>query len=102
MLKTLQIFKKLGLLNSYFVYSSSNKFSVVKVSPFFYRKTAFFKKVKLVTTPSKKFFVKISTLRIISKSIGTAIIILETSKGLLTHQEALKLGLSGIILFIIN
>ena len=102
MLTTLRIFKKLGLLNSYFVYSPTSKFFLVKVSPFFYRKTAFFKKVKLVTTPSKKFFVKISTLRIIAKSVGTAIIILETSKGLLTHQEALKLGLSGIILFIVN
>jgi len=35
------------------------------------------------------------------RSFGAATVVLETSKGVLTHQEALSLGIGGTLLFII-
>jgi ribosomal protein S8 len=35
------------------------------------------------------------------RSLGAATLILETSRGVLTHQNALKLGIGGTLVFII-
>lgn len=102
MLKVLRLLKKIGLLNSYLLNGGSNKFSKVKISPFFYRNSAFFKNIRLVTTPSKCFNIRLRTLQIVCKSLGESIIILETSRGILTHKEALKLRVSGKILLVLS
>ena len=102
MLKILCLFKKLGVLNSYLLVNHTCKLSKVKISPFFYKNSSFFKNVKVVTTPSKRFNIKLKTLQIICKSVGESIIILETSKGILTHKEALKLRVSGKVLLVLS
>ena len=105
MTKSLILFKKIGLLNSYYIYASIFKNTTIKkikVSPFFYKDSPFFKKVSLVSSPSKTFSIKLKTLRIVAQSLGTTIVILETSKGLLTHREALRHKIGGKILFVIN
>lgn len=102
MLKTLNLLKRLGLLNSYLLQGPSRKSSLLKVSPFFYKNSSFFKNIKLVTTPSKRFNVQLKSLRILEKSLGESIVVLETSKGILTHREALKLHLGGKVLLVLN
>lgn len=96
----LSIFKKLGVINTHLIISNSKK--LIKISPFIYRQSPFFKNIRLVSTPSKSFTVKLSTLRILDKSIRQTIIILETSEGLLTHKDALRRGISGRILCVIT
>jgi ribosomal protein S8 len=97
------MFKKIGLLNSYYIYTLKNtRFKKIKVSPLFYKDSSFFKKVKLVSTPSKTFSINLNSLRIVAHSLGTTIVILETSRGLLTHKEALNQKIGGRILFVIN
>jgi ribosomal protein S8 len=63
---------------------------------------SFFRRVKLVSTPSKRFNLKLRTLQILSKSLGETILILETSFGTLTHMDALRLKTGGKILLVIN
>ena len=41
------------------------------------------------------------SLLLMRRSLGAATVVLETSKGVLTHQEALSLGIGGTLLFII-
>ena len=94
------IFKKLGLINGFLVISKNKK--LVKISPFFYKKTAFFSGTKLISTPSKVFTVKLSTLILLNRSLGSTIIILETAKGLLTHTEAIRVGTGGKLLCTIS
>jgi len=74
----------------------------VKLAPFFYKNSTFFRGVRLISTPSKLFFIKLSALNIIEKSLGSTVLLLSTSRGLITHKEALKLGLGGIALFLIS
>ena len=101
-LRILYLLKKLGVVQSYSTFTKLSLFKVIKLSPFFYRNTSFFRCVKLVSTPSKRFNVKLRTLQILTKSLGETIIVLETSQGILTHIDALKLKLGGKILLIIN
>jgi len=80
----------------------SKKKKLLKISPFSYKKLPFFKHLRLVSTPSKAFTIRLTTLRILDKSIGQTIIILETSHGLLLHKAALKKQVSGRILCVIS
>ena len=102
MIKILRLLKKIGLINSFLIFKSTSNFQFVKISPFLYKKSTFFKGIKLISTPSKQFNIKLKTLKILNQSLGETILILETSKGYITHYEALKKQLSGKLLFIIN
>lgn len=55
-----------------------------------------------MSTPSKRFNVKLKTLKIMDISIGKSLIILETSRGFITHKEALRLGISGKLLLFLS
>jgi ribosomal protein S8 len=99
-LKLLLILKKLGVINACIIVSGKNKY--LKISPFIFKKTSFFKHIKLVSTPSKTFTIKIKALRIINMSIKQTILLLETSQGIMTHKEALKYNISGKILCVIS
>ena len=102
----LQLIKKINKLKDEFRIffvgpNCKEKKKLIKISPFIYKKTPFFKNIRLVSTHSKVFTIKLPTLRVVQKSLGQAIMVLETSKGLLTHTEALKLNVSGRILCVI-
>ena len=45
--------------------------------------------------------IKKHSLLLMRRSLGAATVVLETSKGVLTHREALSLGIGGTLLFII-
>jgi len=70
----------------------------MKISPFIYKQSSFFKSVKLISTPSKTFTVKLKALLIIQKSLGGSLLLLETSKGIITHKEAVRLKIGGKLL----
>lgn len=99
-MKLLLLFKTCGVINSSFIVSKNKK--LIKISPFIYKRSSFFKGVKLISTPSKVFNIKLSSLRIVNRSLGGTILILETSKGIMVHTEALKRGVGGRMLCIIT
>jgi len=80
---------------------SSNQLSI-KFTVLFYKNSPFFKKIKLISTPSKQFFITKSALKLSQKVFKTSLIIISTNKGLLTHQEADALGLGGKVVYIVN
>ena len=48
------------------------------------------------------FTIKYKSLRILERSIGETILILETNKGIITHKEASNLKIGGKILCILS
>ena len=94
--RLLLVLRKCGVLNSSILVSKSK--SLIKISPFVYKKSSFFKGIKLISTPSKSFTIKLKALHIIQKSLGGSLLLLETSKGIITHKEALRLKISGRLL----
>lgn len=102
MIHILHLFKRLGLINSFLLINTTQKHLLIKLSPLFYKSTPFFKSVRLVSTPSKRFNLKLKTLQILEKSLGETTVILETSQGIITHRDALKLKIGGKILFVLS
>jgi ribosomal protein S8 len=94
------LLKSVGCLNSVVVISKSRK--LLKISTLFYKNKSFYRGVKLLSTPSKSFFVKLKTLKLLHKSLGNSVLVLETSKGLVTHTLALRMQVSGKLLCILS
>ena len=101
-LQVLTLLKRIGVIQFYIISKSFGSTKLIKLSPFFYKDTPFFRRIKLVSTPSKRFNLKLRTLQILNLSLGETIVVLETSHGIITHTDALKLKIGGKILLVIN
>ena len=105
MLPLLKAMHKVGCISRY-VYITKYKKNlhlkyVILTIPFFKQKP-FFKSVRLVSTPSKKYNISLKALRLISNSLRSSYAILSTPYGVITHREALKLQTGGLIICIIH
>jgi len=87
-----------GVISNFLIQSNRT----IKLTAFFYKNSPFFKKINLISTKSKSFFIKHQSLKIVQKLLKASIIILSTRLGLVTGKEALQLGLGGKIIFLIN
>ena len=74
----------------------------IKFTVFFFKSTPFFKNIRQVSTPSKKFTITVETLKLITPIFKTSVFILSTPFGILTNKEALRLKTGGQILFMLN
>ncbi len=74
----------------------------IYLTVFFYKNTPFFKSFRLISTPSKQFRTTLNALKLLSKSLGSSTLIISTSRGLLTHDNAIKYGIGGTLLFILS
>lgn len=101
-LKLTLLLVKLGLINFPHIVKKSPIKWLMKVSPFFYKRTTFYSCIRLVSTPSKSFTVTLKTLQILSHSLGESTIILETSLGFMTNQDALRHKVGGRILLVLS
>lgn len=99
-IKLVHTLHRLGVIKS-FRLSKRNKNYYITLSPFFYKSSTYFSKVKLVSTSSKKFYISYWALRFVDKSVGNSIYVLSTSKGLLTHKECMKFKIGGVLLFLV-
>ena len=101
-LNLIKLFYLIGCIFRYKIISLANGKKYIKISLFFYKNKTFFKLIKLVSTPSKLFYISYNSLNIITKSLKSSILILSTSKGLMTHISANKLKIGGLLIFTIS
>ena len=71
-------------------------------TPYYYKQTTFFKRVQLISTISKKFTISFKALTILDKSLKNSILLIETSRGIITHKEALRCHIGGLLLCLIS
>jgi len=100
-LKIFTLLHKVGSIKD-FVITGNLPLKKIRFSVFFYKNTPFFKNIKAVSTPSKKFFISKKGLSLLLKGSKSTIFILSTNKGLLTAEQALSLGVGGTLLYTIN
>ena len=94
----IKFLKSLGVVVDYrLVFQKNRKFIVYSV--FFYKNSNFFHRIRCVSTSSKKFYITYRALCIASSYLNSTTIILSTSRGLMTHFQALKFKIGGLILF---
>ena len=93
-----------GAITSFIILNSScnQKKTLIKFTVLFYKSSPFFKNIKLISTRSKQLFITKKALLLTQKVFKSSLIIISSSKGLLTHHEATKLGVGGKIVYIIN
>lgn len=56
------------------------------------------KNIKLITKPSRTYYISLKALNLLNKRSGTSLYILSTSRGIFTHKEALEKKISGFLL----
>ena len=81
--------------------STTSKQMYIKFTVFFYKNISFFQKLIQVSTSSKSFYITNKSLKLTQKIFKSTIIFVSTSKGYLTHKEALSLGLGGKIIYLL-
>jgi ribosomal protein S8 len=101
----IKILSDIGCVHRFLVLNHSKSLKVkyfIWLSVFFYKNTPFFKSFRLISTPSKRCTISYKALSLLSLSIGSSVIILSTSQGLITHREALKKKTGGLLLYILS
>ena len=101
-LRLLKVLHKGGCLSYSLVRRVGSDRRYIMFSPHYYKQTTFFKHVRLISTISKKFTISFRALTILNKSLKNSIILLETSSGIITHKESLRLRTGGLILCLIS
>jgi len=101
----IQVLADIGCIHRYLI--ASNKLSKynnynIWLTIFLYNNTPFFKSFRLLSTPSRRYTISYKALRILSVSIGASTIILSTSFGLITHEDALERRIGGLLLYILS
>lgn len=100
--RIIKVLFRLGFIHKYLIVFNTNKVPThVWVTFFFYRNTPFFKTLRIVSTPSKKFYISATSLRVLNKVTKWSVILLSTSIGVISHAEALKRNIGGLIIGIV-
>jgi len=68
------------------------------MAPTYYKRTPLTKHITLLSTPSHSLFISYKALVLLKKRLGVASYLISTSHGIITHQEAVRKKLGGILL----
>jgi ribosomal protein S8 len=97
----IKLLYNLRVIQNYFVLSKNEKKYVV-FNSYYYKNTPFFSHFRTVSTPSKPHSISLKALKIVNKSLGNSIILLETDKGVIAHSSALSHKIGGKIIGVIS
>lgn len=95
LLKTLY---RLGVIGNYYFSINARSERLLIIYPTYYKLTPLSKHFRMLSTPSHTLFISYKALRLLNKRVGSAAYILSTSVGILTHHEALRKKIGGILL----
>lgn len=90
------------IIQSYLITKDNRSFKYITFCSYHYKNTPFFSHFKIISTPSKCQLISLSALKVISKSIGNSVLILETDKGIINHTSALSHKIGGKLLGIVS
>jgi ribosomal protein S8 len=82
------------LVFSYRIILISNK-KFIQITLLHNRVYQHFDFFKLISKPSKSYFLSLHSIKLINKRLGASLLILSTSNGYLTHLQALEKGVGG-------
>lgn len=94
----LKCLRSLGLINSLsLIFIKGIRY--IRFSLFLYKSNSFFYKIKNVSTSTKRYYTSLKSLQLMNTYLKASTVLLSTPRGILTHREALKLRVGGVILF---
>jgi ribosomal protein S8 len=89
--------KNFTFINKYYIIKIKNKF-YIRIYLYYYKNKIISNNFKILSSPSKSFFLSYKSLRLISKRTSSSVFILSTDRGLLSHKQALNQKLGGLVL----
>lgn len=102
-LPILHLFCKLNIVRRFFFFKDSGALEKkVRVFPFYSRLQAHGAQLRLHFHKTHPVTIQLKALKLLTKRTGHSSLILNTSKGLITHHEALKLGVGGVLVYTLN
>lgn len=100
-IKLINVLHRIGFLKNYVVLRKNNSF-FIRFTIFFYKNTTYYHNIRLISTPSRRFFISLKALHKLKYATRSSVYILSTSKGLITHDEAILYKIGGLLLCAIN
>lgn len=97
-LKLLVLLNLLVKINYVKTYTQSYNYLLVELHV--YPATSGWHNAKIISKPSKKFYISHKQLFLYTKSNFNSVIFLHTTRGLITHSDALKHKIGGQVVFI--
>ena len=102
-LRLVKILYHFGVIKSYVIVKADKpNYYKIKFSIFFYKHATFFNHVGFISTSSKKFYVSLAALKKLILFSSSSIYILNTSYGLISHFQAIRYKIGGVIACIIS
>lgn len=92
-----KILKRLGFIHKYVVVSEQGV-AALRIYLYYYRGARVGGGFRLLFRPSKLFFASAHALRLLSKRTGGSIYVVSTSRGLITHAEAVNYNVGGTLI----
>jgi ribosomal protein S8 len=92
-----KILKKFNVIHD-FRLIKKNKFFYIKITLFFYKNNIICYNFKIITRPAKIFNISYNSLVLLSKKTNSSIFFISTSKGILSHKEAILQKKGGMVL----
>ena len=92
-----KILKKFNVIHD-FRLIKKNKFVYIKITLFFYKNNIICYNFKIITRPAKIFNISYNSLVLLSKKTNSSIFFISTSKGILSHKEAILQKKGGMVL----
>lgn len=89
---------KSGVIWSYHFVKPSNLRPKVRIILSYYNNIPLSKRVKLISRPSKSFYISLKALKLMDKKLGNSLFIVSTTEGLITHKEAILHRKGGILI----
>jgi ribosomal protein S8 len=97
-IKLLAFFKKSGVICDYKILLTTEKRPVIRVFLSYYKNLPLNKNFKLLSRPSRTFYMSLKALRFVAKRVGSAVYIISTDKGLMSHDDAILAKRGGILI----
>lgn len=105
-LRLIKVLFNVGCIHNYILFKrpinkqTHNLF--IRFTILFYKGKPFFRGVRLVTKPSLKYNISLKALQVIDSTLRASIFILSTSKGIITHHEAIRYKIGGLLLCVLS
>lgn len=93
----LKLFKKLGVISSFYLIKNSF-YPLIRVYLFFIKNFPLFYNFKIISKPSKPVYISYFSLNMFNFKMGQTSLVLSTSYGIITSQEALLKKCGGELL----
>ena len=88
--------KNFNFIHKYTLIKIKNK-TYIKVFLYYYKNKLICNNFKLISSPSKSFFLSYKSLRLISKRTASSVFVLSNDKGIVSHRTALRDKKGGLI-----